>query len=331
MKPVMTDPKVTINGTTVSVSVLLSNTRNMAVPLEASQFAFTSGEHAFSPTAKSQIPSQIPANSKVQITLLFDDSNLLTGSIAAKLAFQPLNEPEQFISLGTINVPSEQAVSKPKASGPTVTFVEDNGTTVILPVIGIKSQYGVSFPTHPSVNPTSQIPPIHFNIPSSQVSQLAAYWVNEGTDSNQGFLFLGPRGWIATSALIGADGSESFTIQSPTDVTQKLTVSDDGGCAGCSISDIATYFPNMQQWAAQQGFPTQSPVAFKGEYQINQNSMSYALYPPSEGYETNGIAYMQPGGTNQNIFFGREEMTMPTSDHSLETTILNFYTAYTVK
>ncbi|WP_054968989.1 DUF4850 domain-containing protein [Alicyclobacillus ferrooxydans] len=328
--PTMSNPQVTVHGQTISVSVLLTNTSDVAATLSATQFALTSGEHVLSPANSSQVPGQIPAHSKVQITLLFDSSSLVPRSFTAKLAFQPSDRPEQFMPLGNIALPSANPVSTPKISGPTVTFVENNGNTVTLPVVGIKSQYGIGSPPS-SVDPTFQIPPIDFNIPADQVSQLAVYWVNRDPLSEPGFLFLGPRGWIATSALIGADGSERFTIQSPADPSQKLTVSDDGGCAGCSIMDIGAYFPNMRQWAVQQGFPLQSPPLFKGEYQLNKNTMSYALYPPAPGYETNGAAYMNLPGTNQNIFFGQEEITMPPSDHSLETTILNFYLANIAK
>jgi hypothetical protein len=220
-----------------------------------------------------------------------------------------------------------QSDKKPTSSGPTVSIICDDGKSLSLPVVGIKATYGVSYATTPPVNPVNPLPPVHFNLPSNQVDALTAYWVNEGY-KNQGILFLGPNGWTPTSATVGADGSEQFTLQSPSDSHQNMTLADDGGCQACGIRDIGTYFPDQKQWASEKGYPPLSPPAFTSMSRINQNTMAYSLQSPNPGYETNGIAYMAQG---ENIFFGREEISLPTSQHSLETTILNFYTAYTVQ
>lgn len=207
-----------------------------------------------------------------------------------------------------------------------VKFIESNGSTVTLPLVGIKTTYGISYPTQPSVTPRTPLSPIRFNIPSSQINKLSLYWVNEGGGS--GFMFLGPRGWFPTTSEIGADGSELFKLQSPMDITQTMTVTDDGGCAGCTISDIGSYFPGESSWAAKMGFPVTtfgSNPSFHYRQRISPSTMVYSLIPRQPGYQTNGVAYMQSSG---NMFFGREQITMPTSDHTLETTILNFYLGF---
>jgi len=215
-----------------------------------------------------------------------------------------------------------------KPSGPTVTFINNDGSSVTLPVIGLKATYDVSFSTPPPLDPVEQIPPIHYNIPPGQASQLSAYWVNEGYQ-NQGILFLAPRRWVPTSAAVGADGSEVFSLQSPSAIQQKFTLEDDGGCAGCAVTDIGAYFPSMKKWVAAQGMPagTGPGPDFQSEYPLNASTMGYSLVSFTPGYQTNGVAYMNTSG---NTFFGHEEVTLPSAQYGLETTILNFYTAYTI-
>lgn len=162
--------------------------------------------------------------------------------------------------------------SKPKFTSPTVAFIGSNGDSVILPVIGLKSTYGISFPSPPSVSPVSQIPPIHYTIPNSQANQLAAYWVNGGY-RDKGTLFLAPRGWVPTRVAIGTDGSEVFSLVSPSDTQQQFSVGDDGGCWGCSVSDIGAYFPGMQQWAKSQGMPANTPPDFTSQDLLNKKHL----------------------------------------------------------
>lgn len=330
VKNVMTlsKPKFSVKGQDVTVVVFMTNKTDMSRPLQASKFVLISGTHVFSPTNSSQIPSQIPANSKAQISLVFDTSHQLSGSVSARLAFQPSsNQPEEFLQLGAIKIPKITTVAS-KPPGPTVTFINNDGSSVTLPVIGLKATYGVSFSTPPPLDPVEQIPPIHYNIPADQASELSAYWANEGYQ-NQGILFLAPRRWVPTSAAIGADGSEVFSLQSPSAIQQKFTLADDGGCAGCAVTDIGAYFPSMQKWVAAQGMPvgTGSGPDFQSEHPLNVSTMAYSLVSFTPGYQTNGVAYMNTSG---NTFFGHEEVTLPSAQHGLETTILNFYTAYTI-
>lgn len=207
-----------------------------------------------------------------------------------------------------------------------VTFISSDGSTVILPLVGIKATYGMDFNKPPSVGPLTAIPPIHFAIPESQSNLLAVYWINEG--GGTGAMFIGPRGWIPTSAGVGVDGSELFSLQDPNDITQKMTVTDDGGCAGCSIGDIGSYFPNLANWAAQQGFPPntfRTSPEFQSRQLLSPSALAYELVTLRPGYQSNGVAVMKNKG---NTFFGREEITMPKSDHKLMTTMLNFYLAF---
>jgi hypothetical protein len=76
-----------------------------------------SGTTTLSPDSHSQVPSQVPANSKTSVTLDFDVKGQLSGTVTPKLAFQPSgNQPEQFESVGSVKIPVSQAVSQPSTT-----------------------------------------------------------------------------------------------------------------------------------------------------------------------------------------------------------------------
>ncbi|MED4227029.1 LppP/LprE family lipoprotein [Neobacillus cucumis] len=87
----------------------------------------------YHPSSNSEIPSQIPANSKTNITLDFTVKGRLSGAINPKLGFQPKgNQPEQFQSLGSVEipVPKPAEVSKPASPAKPATnkSTTNNGT-----------------------------------------------------------------------------------------------------------------------------------------------------------------------------------------------------------
>lgn len=138
--PTLSNPKITEQGKDISVSVYVTNPTNKALPVHASDFALSSGAHVLSPENNAQIPSQIPAKSKVQVTLSFNPSGQLSGKASGKLAFQPSsNTPEEFISLGSFEIPktytTKPAVSQkaaqttpstPSQAKPSLTYTTTN-------------------------------------------------------------------------------------------------------------------------------------------------------------------------------------------------------------
>lgn len=167
-KPPMTIGSVQItknDGQNLDVILTADNNSNKAIYIHSSDFALSSGETTLTPTSQSNVPAQIPADSKTNIPLEFDVKGQLSGTITPKLAFQPSgNQPEQFKSMDSINIPVPQnpanqstlqtnanqttpaqttqpSSSKPSASQPTavkqsqpspsMTYVPDNGGTII--------------------------------------------------------------------------------------------------------------------------------------------------------------------------------------------------------
>lgn len=117
------------DGNELDLTVTADNMTNKAIFIRSSEFALCNNSTTLSPSSSSKVPSQIPANSKTDITLDFTIKDQLTGTISPKLGFQPSgNQPEQFQSLGNIKIPVPEAkkVSEPKtASNSNTNHVSD--------------------------------------------------------------------------------------------------------------------------------------------------------------------------------------------------------------
>lgn len=116
----MNNVQVTKNdGNELDLTVTADNNSNKAIFIHLSDFALNSSSTTLSPSANSQVPSQIPANSKTNLTLDFNVKGQLTGTVNPKLGFQPSgNQPEQFQSLGRVKIPVPQ-LKQNTASEPT--------------------------------------------------------------------------------------------------------------------------------------------------------------------------------------------------------------------
>lgn len=206
-----------------------------------------------------------------------------------------------------------------------VTFRPDGGgPEVKLPLFGIAAAYYVAYgPTAPAVVPSSPLPEISFAIPEDQQDWLAAFWVNQGRDGDHGILLLGPRGWRPVEAGVGADGSIGIVLENPDDPAEKLTYHDtSGGCQGCAIANIATYFPSLRKWAEDQAFPG-TEMKFKHQSLLGPRIMSYSKEHADPGYEINGVAYQQHG--EGDAWFRLEEMSSAAARHRLAETVLEFF------
>jgi hypothetical protein len=132
----ITNVQVTKNdGQNIDVSLTVDNITNKAIYVHSSDFALSTGTITLSPTSQSNVPAQIPANSNTNITLSFDVQGQLSGTIEPKLDFQPSdNQPEQFESLGSVNIPVPQnPVSKPTTSDSTTKPTQPISITIVQP------------------------------------------------------------------------------------------------------------------------------------------------------------------------------------------------------
>lgn len=200
----------------------------------------------------------------------------------------------------------------------------DSETEIRLPLMAVAAKYGVDYPEAPSIAPSKGLPILKFSIPENQHNQLAAYWVTTSLYDDQGILLLGPRGWRAESAEIGANGSIYIELVNPDDSEERISYSDTaGGCQGCAISSIGTYFPSLREWADSFDFPG-PPADFSWKKELSANVMAYSKADKRPGYETNGVAYQEH---EEGAWFRKMEMSHTQEHHSMATTLLNFFIA----
>lgn len=206
----------------------------------------------------------------------------------------------------------------------TVSFSsEEKGAKEELPLFGVAATYGVDSGFPPAVVPSSPLPEIPFVIPANQRDRLAVYWVNTGGDSEHGILLLGPAGWEPVEAEVGANGSIGVSLENPEEPEEKLIYRDTaGGCQGCAIASMATYFPTLREWAEEQGFPG-TEMKFRKQTLLSPRIISYSREHTEAAYEINGVAYQQH--EEGNAWFRMEEMSSAASKHELAATILNFF------
>lgn len=114
------------DGNELDLTVTAENNTNKAIFIHLSDFALNNNSTTLSPSSNSKVPSQIPANSKTNLTLDFNVKGQLSGTINPKLGFQPSdNQPELFQSLGSIKIP----VSKPEGTSKSVSSTKSTTST----------------------------------------------------------------------------------------------------------------------------------------------------------------------------------------------------------
>jgi hypothetical protein len=97
---------------------------------------------------------------------------------------------------------------------------------------------------------------------------------------------------------------------------------DSGGCQGCIIANIGTYFPELRDWAEQQGFTPDAEADIQSRALLSPNLMAYSKKPTVKGYELNGVAYQEHGGSSG--IFRMLEVQLPKTEHGLAKAVLNF-------
>jgi hypothetical protein len=216
--------------------------------------------------------------------------------------------------ISNIQASSKVAVSSTSNHSRTITFIGQDGSRTVLPVIGIPVQYTFSN-TRLSVLPPHPLPAQHFNIPKKWRNQLALFWMNSG-DNKRGLFLLAPKTWKVTSARIGVDGSTGFTIKDPKS-NNRLRYSFYGACYGCTLDAASQYFPGVQPLT-----PTPPPPIFRQKYFINKHAVFYQLDP-----EDNGVAVFDNSNEGMPMFM-QEEVHLPAGQSDLAKTMLMYFASH---
>ncbi|MBB6695591.1 DUF4850 domain-containing protein [Cohnella xylanilytica] len=206
----------------------------------------------------------------------------------------------------------------------TVGFQAGKGDPIVkLPLYGAEAAFGVDNGSPPSIVPEAPLATVAFRIPEDQADSLAAYWMNLGFDG-QGYLVVAPRGWIVKEATVGANGSYRFELMNPDDDKESLVAYDTGGgCQGCAISSIGSYFPKLRDWAEEQSFPG-DPMPYTDSKTIGDSVIEFSLASEQKGYATRGAAYEQHGG-EEGARFGSMTLSAKEELKDLNDSILSFF------
>lgn len=197
--------------------------------------------------------------------------------------------------------------------------------TAQLPLRCIRANYGFDGPHgQPTLAPQQPIKVESYVIPSGLRKSLAAYWMNLG-DNEHGVLLLAPKDWSLMSANVGANGSHSIRLVHPDDSEQFIDYFDKGGCQGCLIPNISSYFPQLKSWAEEQGYVVNPRPEINKRTMLSPNLVAYHKQTERSGYALHGVAYQEHGGGGG--VFRSEEVQLPASDKAIATVILNLFVA----
>lgn len=189
-----------------------------------------------------------------------------------------------------------------------------------MPLRCIQGQYAFDdYPDHPrSIVPAKPLPDLDYTIPTDLKDKLAVYWMNQG-DGIHGIVLLAPKEWIAQSADVGANGSTSIQLVDQEDNKQFVQYFDNGGCQGCLIGNIGSYFPSLKQWADEQGFPAKDMSEITERSLITPNLISFKKKPAADDYEWLGLAFQEHGESSG--VFRVEEAQLKTASGRAETIV----------
>lgn len=277
---------------------------------------------SYSPDKKSHntIPSlktQLNSNYSNSSTNLGTNTNLPTASKnKANIPFQAHSLSPNLVQVGMAQI-------------------GDNSSHHFIPLMALKATYGIQ--PSPPTRPMYPLPKFNFFLSKSQVNQLALYWLTSYTfkGTQEGIVFLGPRGWIVTTAAIGANGGEEVTLQSPSNSQAHLSIRMDAGLSSM-ISDTATYFPTTKEWARTLGYYSTDKLP----YQINivplgPESEDISYQNPTNIFRTNGVVFstFATRPLNPNALSGEfaiAKVSLPSSFHNIESRITSFFVSNTI-
>lgn len=224
---------------------------------------------------------------------------------------------------------SEQDNSKQVLTFPSMDTKDE---PVEIPLNTALAQLNVDDGENPIQTAAPAVPEMTFPLTSQMKGQVEVALVYR-SDMTGGYLLLAPAGWEA-SAVVGANGSYGVTFQDPKNPEQNLHYSDNaGGCVGCAISGIGTYFPGKAEWADQMGFTIYEPLQFTKQHILDSSgaearTVRYTLAADSAGYQTDGVAYYDEG--EWGYLFRKMEIRLSTDSAQQELigTIMSFFSDY---
>jgi hypothetical protein len=200
-----------------------------------------------------------------------------------------------------------------RTSNPTASPSPETTTTLVLLVSTLPTTFGV--PGDTNTYPAA----IRVAVPDSFSGQIAAYGV-------AGTVVVGPSGWTG-SGQVGADGSLGFNlipIGASPGTGPEMVFQFDGACVGCTWGDASSYFPAVASAAPSAGFgPASSPPEGLQTEPLGAGLIGYSLPGSTPAYQVNGVAYTNLPAPTANPIFENLELTLPSTDHTLATVILN--------
>ncbi|MEJ8548460.1 DUF4850 domain-containing protein [Brevibacillus borstelensis] len=220
------------------------------------------------------------------------------------------------------SIPEKQLVSFMAEEGQVSFQGQTGGPIVTLPLRVIKAEFYVDVDQPPTAGPKKPYPVIPLSIPQTYKDELGAYWMD--LLGGGSVFFIGPRDWNLGKAGVGANGSIDIELINPRDAAQKLNYSDNaGGCQGCAITSVGTYFPDKEKWAEDQGFPISAKVAFKERKLVSPTTVKYSLNDSPAGYNISGVAHQL--SLDGSLRFLKMELSYPKENAKTADVILDLF------
>ncbi|WP_426446265.1 DUF4850 domain-containing protein [Paenibacillus sp. S-38] len=199
----------------------------------------------------------------------------------------------------------------------TASFLPQGEAKFEVPVVCVQANYGAD-PEGVTLCPPEPLTCKDYRLTVREARGMAMYWMSTGYGG--GISLLAPADWSVFEAVMGANGSVGFSVQHPKDPKQMIVYSDSGGCQGCVVPNIATFFPEMAKWAEEQGYILEGPSReFARRIPISLDLVSYSLKDREPRYETHGVA------TKENNLFRLLEITVKPGSRRFATASLNFF------
>jgi hypothetical protein len=242
---------------------------------------------------------------------------ILTGF----LAYQNAQLQKRIIKLQSSSLNTTSSTPVPSTTPMSQTNTQTQ--TIALPVKILQTGYGAGPQNQTYPYPAS----VDVSVPQGFSSPLGAYGVAD-------MVVVGPNEWTGIGQ-VGDDGSTDIGLYpvggSPTS-GPSISISNGGGCVGCTYDFAAPYFPEVRQSEPQvmsissDLVPTPPPGIVSNF--VTPQLVEYSLPTTSNGMETNGVAYFTKSESaqlsNQPYFIGMQ-VVLPSSQHVLALQLLNIF------